>query len=69
MISHKEVKTYKDMSKLMKTYQSVSIACKCGHKSVIPVWESKQVCSWCKNYVYRDKKEEFKHKLLKELRM
>lgn len=41
----------------------VKVRCKCGHRVIIPIWEDKQLCSWCKNYVYRDKRIEFKERL------
>lgn len=47
-------------------YKKVKIQCKnCGYKSVIPVWVDRQICSWCGNYVYRNKKLEFKEMLKK----
>lgn len=38
----------------------VKYECKCGHKVFIPNRAKKQLCSYCKNYVYADKKLEFK---------
>ena len=49
-------------------YDKVKIRCKCGHRVIIPVWVDKQICDWCGNYVYRNKKLEFKEKLKKELK-
>ena len=68
MITHKEITNYKEMSMLLNAYKNTSVKCKCGHTNIIPVWEEKILCSWCKNYVYRDKKAEFKDKLIKEIR-
>ena len=42
--------------------------CSCGHKVFIHPKRSKALCSWCGHYVYKDKKEEFKNKLLGEIR-
>ena len=42
--------------------------CKCGYSMLIPVYVDKLVCKWCGNYVYRDKKDQFKDKLLSQLR-
>ena len=38
--------------------------CKCGHTVVIYPMENKvkKICSWCGNWVYIDKKVEFKEK-------
>lgn len=39
--------------------------CKCGHSVVIYPSEKKlkKICNWCGNYVYVNKKEEFKEKI------
>lgn len=50
-------------------YDKVKIVCKhCGHKVVIPVWVDKQICSWCKRYVYRNKQLEFKENMKKVMK-
>lgn len=42
----------------------VKYPCKCcGHKSVIPYWVNRQMCSWCGHYVYKNDIDEFKDKL------
>lgn len=57
-----------NFSRLQDMYADVSIQCKCGHKEVMPIWINKKLCSWCGNYIYRYKKDEFKEKLLKQLK-
>lgn len=37
--------------------------CKCGHTNNIPAKMDKVVCSWCGNYVFRDKKAEFEFRM------
>ena len=63
--------TDKEYQKLSDEYEKIKIKCShCGRKLVIPVWVDKQICSWCGNYVYRNKQMEFKDnikKLLKEM--
>lgn len=54
--------------KTSEEYDKVKITCKCGHRVIIPHWVKKQICDWCGNYVYRDKKLEFQEKLKKELK-
>lgn len=67
-MKNKPKKKYDNFNKLANAYAEVSIQCKCGHKSVIPFWVDKVVCSWCGYYVYRNKKLEFKEKLSKKLK-
>lgn len=46
----------------------VKYECKCGHKVIIPNGVKKQLCSYCKNYVYTDKKLEFKERFKQYLK-
>ena len=46
----------------------VKYECKCGHKVIIPYGVKRQLCSYCKNYVYKDKKLEFKAKFKQYLK-
>ena len=48
------------MNKLLGFYTDNTFKCKCGHSVVIYPDKKKKLCTWCNNYVYRDKKEEFK---------
>ena len=38
------------------------VKCKCGHKVFITKYD-KIICSWCGNYVFKDKKKEFDYRL------
>lgn len=49
-------------------YTDISVKCKCGHKSVMPVWVDKRICWWCGYTLYRNAQCEFKDKLRKEIR-
>ena len=52
--------TNKEFQRISDEYNKLKIRCKCcGRKLVIPVWVDKQICSWCGNYVYRNKQLEF----------
>ena len=55
----------KELRKLQDEYEKLKIKCKCGHSIVIPIWMDKKLCNWCNNYVYRNKKLEFKEKIMK----
>lgn len=70
MIDKKKYKTKDDREFVIRANEldKVKIACKCGHKTVVPVWVDKQICSWCGHYVYRNKQVEFKDKLKQRLK-
>lgn len=61
------MKTY-EIDKYSRILQDHKITCKCGHRMLIPYHVDKMICSWCGNYVYRNKRVEFKDKLSKEIR-
>ena len=44
------------------------ILCNCGHSINIPPHLDKVICSWCGNYVFRDKKTEFEYRMNEEMR-
>lgn len=37
--------------------------CQCGHSVAIPPHLNKVICSWCNNYVFRTKKDEFEYRM------
>jgi len=39
------------------------IKCSCGHCVNIPPNLDKIICTWCGNYVFRDKKTEFEYRM------
>lgn len=45
-----------------------STKCKCGHSIVFPNKTDKVICSYCGNYVFKDKKVEFNYRLQEEMR-
>lgn len=58
----------KDEERNSKIYAKFKVQCKCGTKTIMPMYVDKLICRGCGNYVYRDKKQEFKDNLLKELK-
>lgn len=66
----KEFKTIKEIEIIENETSKYKYKCACGH--VIPIYpfEKRQskVCRWCGRLVFSDKKEEFKHKLSKEMK-
>ena len=58
----------KEYSRMADEYDKVKYKCKCGHKVVIPKWVDKQVCSWCKRYVFKSKKDEVIYRITEKLK-
>lgn len=50
---------------ILKDYKTT---CMCGHRMLIPYHIDKMICSWYGNYVYRNKRVEFKDKLKREMK-
>lgn len=53
---------YKELRKLDEELAKHKVKCRCGHK-VILINRDKVICDWCGNYVYKDKKQEFKERI------
>ena len=49
-------------------YSEYMCRCECSHTQLVPPKQKKVMCSHCGRWIYRDKKDEFKDKLLKEMR-
>ena len=64
----KPVLTVKEDITMMREYDKVKYKCKCGHSVIIPVWVDKNVCDWCGNYVFRDKKKEFEYRVKEKMK-
>ncbi len=72
MKSWLDYKTYLSSDfKLMEERTKYRVYCKCGHSIVFfPVeHKDKKLCSWCGNYVYRNKKIEFINRLNRLLKI
>lgn len=57
-----------DIQKIMEAQQKLKVTCSCGHRVLIPKFLKKAICDWCGHWVYKDKKDEFKEKLLRKMR-
>lgn len=61
-----------ELSMILNDITKTRVRCACGHSVVIPTRKDKKICSWCGNYVFKDKETEFKYRfkenLLKEKR-
>ena len=60
--------TVKEFNRQTDMYDKAKFRCKCGHRVIIPKWVEKQICDWCGNYVFRDKKKEFEYRLKEKLK-
>lgn len=64
-----KILTVKEFERMTEEYDKVKYKCsKCGHKEIIPKWKDKTICSWCGNYVFKDKKEEFKYRIKEKIK-
>jgi len=43
------------------------VKCTCGHSLFIRNKYGREICSWCNNWVYKDKKTEFMYKMKEKL--
>lgn len=53
---------YKELRKLDEELSKYKVMCKCGHKTIL-INSEKAICSWCGNYVYKNKKLEFRERM------
>ena len=60
--------TIKEFKRMTDEYEKVKYICKCGHRVVIPKWVDKQLCDWCGRYVFKDKKTEFKYRIMEAIK-
>lgn len=60
--------SYKDIEKITQRATNHKVKCKCGHSVVVTNKYDRVICSWCGNWVYKDKKAEFKYKMMKEIK-
>ena len=60
--------TIKEFKRMTDEYEKVKYICKCGHRVVIPKWVDKQLCDWCGRYVFKDKRSEFKYRIMEAIK-
>lgn len=53
----------KEWKRMTEEYDKVKYYCKCGHRVIIPHHVDKQLCGWCKRYVFKNKQDEFRYRL------
>ena len=60
--------TDKEYQRLTEEYDKVKYKCRCGHRVVIKHNQTKAICSWCQNYVFKNNQEEFKYRLKEKIK-
>lgn len=65
---YKEWETYHEETRKFNYYSFHKYKCVCGHKVIIPKCLKMKICGWCGRYVFRDKKDEFKYRMMEKLR-
>lgn len=68
IIYNKFLLSKKEFDRQSDEYDKAKYKCKCGHRVIIPEWESKQLCSCCKKYVFKNKKEEDLYRIKERLK-
>ena len=63
-----KILSIEEFSRMTDEYDKVKYTCKCGHRIVIPKWVDKNICNWCGNYVFKNKKDEFEYRMKQKLR-
>lgn len=58
--------SYIEDSEYFKRMSENKVKCRCGHSQL--VLYDKQLCRWCGNWVFKNKKEEFKHRVKENIR-
>lgn len=58
----------KEYRNMQNEYDKVKYTCQCGHKVVIPYNVDKKVCSWCKRYVFKCKKDEVLYRIKERMK-
>ena len=51
---------FREDTKMFDSYSQGKVKCKCGHTNFM-VDTDRMICSWCGNYVYKNKQVEFKY--------
>ncbi len=57
----------KEEQRLWEEKDKNKTTCKCGHVNIIMNKNGYHLCSWCKNYVFKDKQTEFEYRLKENL--
>lgn len=64
----RRVLSINEFNRMSEELDKVKYKCKCGHRVVIPYFMDKNICSWCHEYVFKNKETEFKYRLKEKLK-
>ena len=59
---------YSNNEKILEERSKYKVYCKCGHSMIFYPFEkkSKKICSYCGHYIYQDRQEEFRERLIQK---
>lgn len=61
--------TNEELDRMQDELDKVKYTCKhCGRRAIIPQWETKKLCKWCGNYVFKNDKDEFNYRMKERLK-
>ena len=60
-------RTFAKDTKMLDAFSKIKVRCKCSH-TIVMIASDRVICSHCGNWVYKDKKTEFKYKLNQSLK-
>lgn len=63
VIDYKRYKRFIEIAKEHDKLQDYVVKCKCSHTILFTGKKDRLICRYCGNYVYKDKKTEFKYKM------
>lgn len=55
--------TFKELEKLNSERSNSRVLCKCGHSLLMSNRSNKTICSYCHNFVFKTKKDEFIYRM------
>lgn len=60
--------TIPKMERLQDELNLHTYTCNCGHRVLILPQKDKVLCNWCKHYVFKNKRDEFKYRMNEKIR-
>ena len=61
--------SYKDIKRYSKAVDLLKVQCKnCGRKTPFFSRTDRVICTWCRNYIYKNEQVEFKYKMKEVMR-
>ena len=59
--------TKKEEERLWAEKDKSKVTCKCGHVIVLQNKTGRKLCTWCHNWVFKDKQTEFEYRMKENL--